>query len=99
MNYDLNIKDWRGDMLTVGYRYTRDSIEEIDINLKAEITNNITGNFVSRRDLFNSRTVENTVGLTYHRQCWSVGADVTQTDTDTRVLLKISLAGLSRWGL
>jgi LPS-assembly protein len=99
MNYDLNIKDWRGDMLTVGYRYTLGSIQEIDINLKAEITNNITGNFVSRHDLFNSRTVENTVGLTYHQQCWSVGADVTQTDTDTRVLLKISLAGLGRWGL
>jgi LPS-assembly protein len=94
MNYDLNVKDWRGDMLTVGYRYTLDSIEEIDINLKAEITNNITGNFVSRHDMFNSRTVENTVGLIYHSQCWSLGLDYTRTDTDSRFLLKISLAGL-----
>jgi len=97
MNYDLNIKDWRGDMLTAGYRYTLDSIEEINVNLKAVITNNITGNFVSRRDMFNSRTVENTVGLTYHSQCWSLGLDYTQTDTDSRFLLKISLAGLGKW--
>ncbi len=97
MNYDLNVKDWRGDMLTVGYRYTLDSIEEINVNLKAEITNNITGNFVSRRDMFNSRTVENTVGLIYHSQCWSLGLDYTQTDTDSRFLLKISLAGLGKW--
>jgi lipopolysaccharide assembly outer membrane protein LptD (OstA) len=96
MNYDLNIKDWRGDVLTAGYRYTLDSIEEINVNLKAVITNNITGNFVSRRDMFNSRTVENTVGLTYHSQCWSLGLDYTQSDTDSRLLLKISLAGLGK---
>jgi len=96
MNYDLNIKDWRGDMVTVGYRYTLDSIEEINVNLKAQITNNIAGNFVSRRDMFNSRTVENTVGLIYHSQCWSLGLDYTQTDTDSRFLLKISLAGLGK---
>ncbi len=95
-NYDLNIKDWRGDMLTAGYRYTLDSIEEIDVNLKVVITNNITGNFVSRRDLFNSRTVENTVGLIYNSQCWSLGLDYTQTDIDSRLLLKISLAGLGK---
>ncbi len=76
---------------------TKATIEEINIHLKAEITNNITGNFVSRRDMFNSRTVENTVGLIYHSQCWSLGLDYTQTDTDSRFLLKISLAGLGKW--
>jgi LPS-assembly protein len=95
-NYDLIVSDWRGDALTVGYRYTLDSIEEINVNLKAVITNNITGNFVSRQDQFNSRTVENTVGLIYHSQCWSLGLDYTQTDTDSRFLLKISLAGLGK---
>lgn len=98
-NYDLTVSDWRGDNVTLGYRYTRDSIEEIDVNVRAVITDNIAGTFVSRRDQFNSRTVEKTVGLLYHRQCWSVGFDYTQTDTDTRFLLKISLAGLGTWGL
>lgn len=95
-NYDLNIKDWRNDMLTVGYRYTLDSVEQINIKLKAEITNHITGNFVSSRDLLNSRTVENTVGFIYHLQCWSFGLDYTQTDNDSRIMFKISLAGLGK---
>jgi LPS-assembly protein len=96
MNYDLNIKDWRGDIMIIGYRYTLDSIEEINFNLKAVITPSIDGIYISRRDLFNSRTVENTVGFVYHQQCWSIGVDYTRTDTDTRFLFKISLAGLGK---
>ena len=96
MNYDLNIKDWRGDTMIIGYRYTLDSIEEINFNLKAVITSSIDGIFISRRDQFNSRTVENTVGFVYHQQCWSMGLDYTKTDTDTRFLFKISLAGLGK---
>jgi LPS-assembly protein len=97
-NYDLNVKDWRGDMMTVGYRYTADSIEEINFYLKAVITKNIDGTFISRHDLFNSRTIENTVGLFYHKQCWGMGFDLTETDDDVRFLFKVSLAGLSNWG-
>ena len=95
-NYDLNIKDWRGDMLVLGYRYTLGSIEEINFNLKAVITSSIDGIFISRHDQFNSQTIENTVGLVYHKQCWSVGLDYTQTATDNRVEFKISLAGLGK---
>jgi LPS-assembly protein len=93
-NYDLNISDWRGDKLTVGYRYTVDSIEEINVSLKAMITKNIEGIIISRRDQFNSRTVENTVGVVYRSQCWAVGFDYTRTDTDDRFMLKLALSGL-----
>jgi len=95
-NYDLNLKDRRGDTMTIGYRYTLGSIEEINFNLKAVITQSIDGTFISRRDQFNSQTVENTVGLIYHKQCWSMGLDYTQTATDNRVEFKISLAGLGK---
>jgi len=95
-NYDLNIKDWRGDTMIIGYRYTLGSIEEINFNLKAVITPSIDGTFISRRDQFNSQTVENTLGLLYHKQCWSMGLDYTQTATDSRVLFKVSLAGLGK---
>ncbi|ESP63012.1 Outer membrane protein Imp/Organic solvent tolerance protein precursor [Smithella sp. ME-1] len=97
-NYDLNVKDWRGDMMTIGYRYTVDSIEEINLYLKAVITKNIDGTFISRHDLFNSRTIENTIGLFYHKQCWGMGFDLTETDDDVRFLFKVSLAGLSNLG-
>jgi LPS-assembly protein len=107
-NYDMNISDWRGDNISVGYRYTLNSIEEINVNLKAVITDKIDGTFVLRRDQFNSRNVENTVGLVYHKQCWAVGLEVTRSDsvgldstvvTDTRFILKLSLAGLGKFGL
>jgi LPS-assembly protein len=97
-NFDLNMKDARGDSLLIGYRYTLDSIEEINFGLKAMITGNIEGALVSKYDLFNSRTIENSVGFMYHKQCWSMGFDVTETDNDVRFLFKISLAGLGNMG-
>jgi LPS-assembly protein len=98
-NYDLNISDVRGDILTAGYRYTVDSIEEINLSLKAVINRYLNGTVIVRRDQLNSRTIENTVGLLYHKQCWAVGLDFTQTDTDTRYTLKLSLTGLGKLGL
>jgi LPS-assembly protein len=96
MNYDLNIKDWRGDQLTVGYRYTIDSIEQINLNLKAMITNSIAAKYILRQDQFNSSTIESTVGLIYLSQCWSLGLDFSRTPGDYRFLLTISLAGLGK---
>lgn len=98
-NYDLNISDWRNDNLTIGYRYTLDSIEEINLNLKAVINRYLDSMLIVRRDQLNSKTIENTVGLLYHQQCWAVGFDFTQTDTDTRFVLKLSLTGLGKFGL
>ena len=97
-NYDLNISDWRGDKLTVGYRYTLDSIEEIDVILKAMITKNIEGIVVSKYDKFNARNVGNTVGIVYRSQCWTLGLEYTRTDTvdnktDDRFVVKFSLSG------
>ena len=94
MNYDLGISDWRGDKLTFGYRYTRDSIEEINMDLKAVITEHLSGRLNVGLDQFNNQTVENTVGLIYTEQCWAVGVDYTKTHDDQRIMLKISLAGL-----
>ena len=99
MNYDLGISDWRGDKLTFGYRYTRDSIQEINMDLKAVITERLSGQFVIRLDQFNSQTVENTVGLVYTEQCWGVGVAYTKTHDDERIMLKISLAGLGMLGI
>jgi LPS-assembly protein len=98
-NYDLNVKDWRGDTMMIGYRYTLDSIEEINFNLKAVITPHLDGTIISRHDLLNSQTVENTVGLVYHKQCWSMGLDLSQTSDDTRLMFKISLAGFGKSGI
>jgi LPS-assembly protein len=94
-NFDLNFKDWRGDSMSVGYRYTVDYIEEINLGFKAVITGNIDGKFSSNYDLLNSRTIENTLGLIYQKQCWNMELDFTKTDDDVRFMFRISLAGLS----
>jgi LPS-assembly protein len=96
-NYDLHISDYRDDNLTVGYRYTIDAIQEINFDLKAVITKFIDARFIVRRDQLNSRTIENTVGLLYHQQCWAVGFDFTKTDTDTLFVLKLSLTGIGKF--
>jgi LPS-assembly protein len=97
-NYDLHIRDWRDDSLSVGYRNTEDSIEELNFNLKAVITKNIIGTFVSRYDLLNSKTKENSLGLIYHKQCWNMMLDYTKTDDDVRFMFKLSLAGFDKMG-
>jgi LPS-assembly protein len=94
MNYDLGINDWRGDKLTFGYRYTLNSVEGINMDLRAVITERLSGKFVVALDRFNNQTVENTIGLVYTEQCWSVGVDYIKTHDDERIILKISLAGL-----
>lgn len=99
MNYDLNLRDWRGDSLTFGYRYTLNSIEEINVDLRAVITERLTGKFILRLDQFNNQTVEGTVGLLYSTQCWGVGVDYTKTHDDENIMLKISLAGLGMFGI
>lgn len=106
-NYDAVISDSRGDSATVGYRYTLDSIEELDIRLKAKITDKIRGTFVSRQDMFNSRNIEQTLGLVYYSQCWALGFEVSRTESlqpdstmasDTKFMLKFSLNGLAKFG-
>jgi len=99
MNYDLTLNDWRGDRVTFGYRYTIDSIEEINMDLKAVVTQRLSGKFIIRHDQFNNRTVENTIGILYSEQCWGVGVDYTKTYDDERIVLKFSLAGLGMFGI
>lgn len=95
-NIDLHLKDSRGDAFVVAYRYTVDSLEEIHFGLKAVLNKYFDGTFVSKYDLANSRRIENTLGLVYHKQCWSMGVDVTETDDDVRFSFRISLAGLGK---
>ncbi len=98
-NYDLSISDWRKDKVTLGYRYTLNSIEEINLDIKAVINEYLDARVIFRQDLFNDRSVEKTVGLTYTEQCWSVGIDYTRTWDDERVMFRLSLVGLGAFGI
>ena len=97
-NFDLRLKDGRGDSMSVSYRYTMDSLEEIHLGLKAVLNRNIDATFISKYDLDHSRRIENALGLIYHKQCWSMGVDMTETDDDVRFSFRISLTGLGKTG-
>jgi len=94
MNYDLGLRDWRGDTLTFGYRYTQDSVEAISMDLKAVITERLSGRVALRLDRLHHHNIESTVGFMYNHQCWGLGADYTKTYDDQRIMIKVSLAGL-----
>jgi len=99
MNYDMNLSDWRGDRLTVGYHYALDSLENITAEIKAVITGKLSARLALNFDRYNNQTVENAVGLYYNEQCWGVGVDYVKTHDDERVMLKVSLTGLAMFGI
>ncbi|NMC97931.1 MAG: LPS-assembly protein LptD [Deltaproteobacteria bacterium] len=95
-SYDLSLRDWRGDALLVAYRNTEGLVEEINLGVKAVITDHFYSTFVLKRDLQDARKIENSLGFVYHTQCWSLGFDLSDTDDDVRFLFRISLAGFGK---
>jgi len=93
-NYDLTLRDWRGDSAALQYRYTRDSIEEINLNLLAKLTREMDALFVLRRNQLAENTLERTYVLKYRRQCWSVDLGYSDGDNDRRFVLSFALYGL-----
>lgn len=119
-NYDLNLSDWRGDLLTLGYRYarssldeinpsgsitpfssyryTQSSLEEINLSLKAMVTKSLDMIYVLRRNELDKKTLENTYGFNYHKQCWSVDIRYSETENDRSYAVLFSLYGLGKVG-
>jgi len=97
-NYDLYLNDWRGDSATLGYRYTQDSVEEINLSLKALITKSLDMTYVMRKNNLDAKYIERTYGLNYRRQCWNVEFSYSDSENDRRFMVSFSLYGLSRGG-
>ena len=97
-NYDMTLSDHRGDSATVGYRYTRDLLEEVNLSLKAALTASLGAIYVLRQNRQDGKTVESTYGLQYRRQCWYVELNLSDRDDDRTVMVLFSLSGLGRGG-
>lgn len=97
-NNDLTLLDNRGDFLSVGYRYTKDSLQEINLYLKASLTSSIDAVYILRRNLLDRKTIESTYGVKYRRQCWLFELNVTSGEYDSTVMAYISLLGLGGGG-
>ena len=97
-NYDLSARVSRVD-LGVGYHYTRDIVEEVNLTVKADLTRTIRLEYTLQNNLRDDVKVENYVQATYHRQCWSIGLGYEKKEDDQRVTLLFSLYGLGQTGV
>lgn len=97
-NYELGLSDWRGDSASFGYRYTQQSLEEINVALKAKVTDSLDLIYALQRDELNNIYHETTYGLEYRRQCWSVMATYSDDNDDRIWMVVFSLYGLGKVG-
>ena len=112
-NYDLAVRDARGDVAVLGYRYTQNSIEEINLYLKAVVTKSFDLTYNHRRNQLLQKDFEKKIGIRYHKQCWNVefsyaeklNTTINQTGFSTEgdkldrtYMLTLSLYGLGTFG-
>ncbi len=93
-NYDLSVSDTRGDSATVGYRYTRDALEEINLSLKAAVTSSLDAIYILRHNKKDGKTIESTYGVTYRRQCWYFEINLSDREDDRTIMFYLSLLGM-----
>ncbi|MBN1664078.1 MAG: LPS-assembly protein LptD [Deltaproteobacteria bacterium] len=97
-NYDVFLKDGRGDSASIGYHYEQNFVKEIDFSLKAVLTRSLDAQYILRRNELDNRTLESTYGLAYHKQCWGITLGYSESYNDRTFMFSISLTGLGRVG-
>lgn len=97
-NYNLGISDWRGDSVTAEYRYTQKSVEEVNISMKAKVSESLDLRYILRRNELDKKDLESTYGIDYHKQCWSVEITYSDTSDDRAYMVVFSLYGLGKVG-
>jgi len=98
LNGRLDISDERGDSLTSEYRYTRDSVEELNLSARAKVVETLDLLYGLRRNELYKKDLETKFGIDYHRQCWGVELSYRDSDDDRSVMALFSLTGLGRAG-
>jgi len=97
-NYDLKMTDRRGDAAMIGYRFTADLLEEVNLSFRALVTQSLYLSYDLKRNLSDRQDINNAVGFNYHRQCWSIGLSYADAASDRTVVLSFSLNGLGEVG-
>ncbi|MCX5851075.1 MAG: LPS assembly protein LptD [Deltaproteobacteria bacterium] len=98
INSRCGLSDWRDDTLSVEYRYTQNSVEEVNLSLLAKISELVDFGYVLRKNLLDAQYLETRYSIDYHRQCWSVNASYADADNDRQFMVIFSLYGLGKVG-
>ena len=97
-NYDLRMTDTRGDVASLGYRYTFGLLEELNLSFRAFLTKTLDISYLLKRNLFDGHDIRNVMGFNYSRQCWSIGLNYADAASDRTITLTFSLSGLGGVG-
>jgi LPS-assembly protein len=93
-----------GKVLGLSYRYTRDTLRQVDISTQWPITSNWQGLGRLNYSLKDNSLVEGLVGLEYNRDCWAVRMvahrfPIAEQRTTTSFFIQLELTGLSAIGI
>lgn len=80
------------------YQYAQSPLEEINLSLKAVVSKSFDLTYLLRRNELDKKTLENTYGLVYHKQCWGVEIKYSETENDRRYTVAFSLYGFGKVG-
>lgn len=98
LNASLDTTDPRGDSAGIEYRYTQNSVEEVNLSLAGVVTESLTLSYILKKNLLDHRYIETAYGIDYHKQCWSVNFSYTDSSDDRGFMVIFTLLGLGKVG-
>ncbi|MBA2350236.1 MAG: LPS-assembly protein LptD [Burkholderiales bacterium] len=92
-----------GKVLNLGYRFTRDALEQVDVSTQWPISSKWSGVARFNYSLRDSRVLEGLAGFEYNGGCWSLRVvghrfAVATADASNSIFVQLELNGLSRIG-
>ncbi len=87
-----------GNTMVLGSRSPLTPLAEINVALRAVVTERLEANYLIRQNKFDNKIVEETYGGKYKKQCWSVDFAYSNTPNDRRFTVMFVLFGLGKAG-
>ncbi len=102
-NVALRFQPEQGKLLNLGYRFTRDTLEQVDISSQWPIAGRWTGLGRWNYTLRDKRLLEGVVGLEYNAGCWAARLVMHRFVSTTQeyvnsIFFQLELNGVSRIG-
>ncbi|MGZ3606809.1 MAG: LPS-assembly protein LptD [Syntrophales bacterium] len=80
------------------FQYSQPAAEELDLFLKAAVTQSIDFIYILRKNQLDDIIMERTFGVKYRKQCWSIEVYISETQNDRTFMVGVSLVGLGKYG-
>jgi LPS-assembly protein len=98
----IRITDALGDRLESEYVYTRDDVEEFNVDLGIRVVDSLDLSASYRHNLLDNERIETVYGLDYRHQCWELSVRVNDInkspdglrDNEVKVSVLVTLSGL-----